>query len=119
LRPEILFGRRLDEAQRGYKALVKTLEALIEAIGANGLIRVPQFVYRDAETATLALERPESKAPVPSLAVEFVLGRDDDAERRVVDCTYKMVPGIELHRQRRSTESKPVGAPHDETGSSG
>jgi hypothetical protein len=55
---------------------------------------VSSFVYRDVETKTLALERPESKAPVPRFKVEFVLGREEDAERRVVDCSYKMAPGL-------------------------
>ncbi len=97
LRPEVIFGRRREEAHRAYDALVDAVVALAEAVASDGLIRVPQFVYRDVETEVLALERPQSNGPVPSFDVEFVLGRDDDAPRRLVSCSYKMVPGIEIN----------------------
>jgi hypothetical protein len=96
LKPEVLFARRLEEARRARAAVIDTVVALTDAVPANGLIRVPQFVYRDAGTELLALERPEPQAPVPRFEVEFVLGREDDAERRVVGCSYKMAPGIEI-----------------------
>jgi hypothetical protein len=96
LRPEAMFARRRKEASDAHSAIVGLVDALAAAIEADGVIRVPQFVYRDASTRTLALERPESKEQVPSFEVEFVLGREDDAPRRLVTCSYKMVPGLEL-----------------------
>ncbi|MDP9226077.1 MAG: hypothetical protein M3P18_20010 [Actinomycetota bacterium] len=97
LRPEVMFARRLKEAFDARRTVADLVDALAEAIEAEGMIRVPQLVYRDVETRTLALERPESKGPVPSFAVEFVLGRDADAPRRLVTCSYKMVPGVEIN----------------------
>jgi hypothetical protein len=94
---EVLFARRLLEAERAYEALLDCIAALVEAMRANGRIRVPQPVFRDEETKTLALEKPAPSGPVPSFNVEFILGRDEDAERRVVDCSYKMAPGLEIH----------------------
>jgi hypothetical protein len=70
-----MFSRRLTEATSAQAALTDAIEALAEAIEADGLIRVPQFVYRDIGTQTLALERPQLTGPVPSYEVEFVLGR--------------------------------------------
>ena len=58
---------------------------------------MPPFVFRDEDTGELALARPEPKAPVPHFEVEFVLGDDPSAERRLVSCTYKMRPGIEVN----------------------
>ena len=97
LRPEVMFARRLKEASDAHSAVVDLVDALAEAIEADGMVRVPQFVYRDADTETLALGRPESRGPVPSFEVEFVLGREADAPRRLVTCSYKMVPGIEIN----------------------
>lgn len=97
LRPEVLFGRRLEEANNAHTALLDVLAALAEAIETDAMIRVPQFVYRDASTHTLALERPEPTRPLPSFNVEFVLGREAAATRRIISCSYKMVPGTELN----------------------
>jgi len=97
LQAEVMFARRLKEAIAAHSAVVDLVVAIAAAIEADGVIRVPQFVYRDADTRTLALERPESKGPVPSFEVEFVLGREADAPRRLVTCSYKMVPGLEIN----------------------
>jgi hypothetical protein len=97
LRPEVIFARRLKEANAAHSSVVDLVVTLAEAIDADGVIRVPQFVYRDADTGTLALERPESKGPMPSFEVEFVLGCEADAPRRLVSCSYKMVPGVEIN----------------------
>jgi hypothetical protein len=97
LRPEVMFARRLKEGNDAHTAVVDLVVALAAAIETEGMIRVPQLVYRDTDTRTLALERPESKGPVPSFEVEFVLGREADAPRRLVTCSYKMVPGLEIN----------------------
>lgn len=97
LRPEVLFARRLEEAQRAHQLLLDLVGALAEGLRADARIEVPPFVFRDADTGELALERPEPKAPVPHFEVEFVPGEDPSAERRLVSCTYKMRPGIEIN----------------------
>jgi hypothetical protein len=96
LRPEVMFARRLKEANDAHSAVVDVLVALAAAVEADGAIRVPQLVYRDAETRALALERPEPKGPVPSFEIEFVLGREAGATRRLLTCSYKMIPGLEI-----------------------
>ena len=96
LRPDVLFARRLEEAARAYQLLLDLLRALADALRADARIEMPPFVYRDEGTAELALERPESKAPVVHVEVEFVLGADPSGERRMVSCTYKMRAGIEI-----------------------
>jgi hypothetical protein len=97
LRPEVMFARRRKEANDAHRAVLDLIATLTTAIEADGAIRVPQLVYRDADTRTLALERPEPKGPVPSFEVEFVLGSEADAPRRLVTCSYKMVPGLEIN----------------------
>ncbi len=96
LRADVLFARRLEEATRAHQALLELLCALTDALRADARIEVPPLVYRDEDTAELALERPEPKAPVLHVEVEFVFGADRSGERRVVSCTYKMQAGIEI-----------------------
>lgn len=89
LRAEALFARRLEEAQRAHRLLLELAGALAEALRADARIEVPPFIFRHEDTGELALERPEPKAPVPHFEVEFVLGDDPSAERRLVSCTRR------------------------------
>jgi hypothetical protein len=96
LQPEVLFARRLEEAERARARLADLVDALTEALRAEARIEVPPIVYIDEDTGELALERPESKGPVQNFNIEFVLGVGETAIHRPISSTYKMRPGMEL-----------------------
>lgn len=95
LRPETLFARRLEEAERALTQTITLVERLADAITEASIV-VPQFIYKDAGTGALTLERPDPSGPIPRLEIEFVLGQEPHAVRRVISCSYKMAPGVEI-----------------------
>lgn len=97
LKPEVLFARRLLEAERALGGLRDAVRALIAALKSNGALREPQWLYREYDTREYALERPKSKAPPTRFAVDFVFKREGiDDEVRRIDCESVPRPGTEI-----------------------
>jgi hypothetical protein len=96
LTPEALFAQRLKEVRRGYEAVVRVIDATTAALEDDPVVRVPQFVYYDHDSNTLATERPEPTGPPKSYEVDFILdGSAPDSARRI-SCTSLMQPGNEI-----------------------
>lgn len=57
---------------------------------------MPQYVYYDHDTGTLATERPSPTGPPKSFQVDFVVDDTEPAVSRRVSCMSLMFPGIEI-----------------------
>jgi hypothetical protein len=97
LKPEVLFARRLLDAERALEGLRDAVTALIAALKSDGALREPQWLYRDYDTGEYALERMKPKGPPARFVVDFVFKREgfDDAVRRI-DCESVPRPGTEI-----------------------
>lgn len=96
LTPEDLFAQRVKESRRGLEALLRVIEAVAATIAADPAARVPQYVYYDHDTGTLATERPSPTGPPKSFQVDFVVDDTEPAVSRRVSCMSLMFPGIEI-----------------------
>lgn len=97
LKPEALFQQRIKEVKRGLDAVARVVAAVANALAADPVARVPQYVYFDHDTGTQSTERPSSTGPPKSFEVDFVLDAAEPPESRRVSCTSKMHPGIEIN----------------------
>ena len=97
LKPEVLFARRLHEADGALAGLHNAVTALIATLKSDGALREPQWLYREYDTHEYALARPKPKGPPARFGVDFVFKREGvDDEVRRIDCESVPRLGTEI-----------------------